>query len=127
MDRYILAQYVRGPEYRVAPQPEYRAAPSKQPAQRMDMGTCLALTSPAGLPAAIGCGITGAYCGSSLFGNPIGPASCSQALGWCGFALGILSGCYAVGKGSAPEVNPDAAQTAPLERPYEVPPPEPAP
>jgi hypothetical protein len=56
MGRYILAQYVRGPEYRVAPQPEYRPAPSRQPAQRMDMGTCLALTSPAGLPVAIGCG-----------------------------------------------------------------------
>jgi hypothetical protein len=74
------------------PSPEYRKPPSPP---TITFRGCLEIAAIPLAPAAILCGIGAVNCGSTLFGNPEGPAGCVQGAAPCSITAAVVTGCYA--------------------------------
>jgi len=79
-----------------AGQPEYRKAP---PPSKISMEACLGLVAPGVALSGLPCGVSLVNCGSTVFGNPEGPAGCVTAAPYCSATAGIVAACYALSHG----------------------------
>jgi len=59
---------------------------------------CIGLVGGYNAGSIIGCVGESINCGSTLFGNPEGPAGCVEALGPCAITGAIIAGCYGVSR-----------------------------
>jgi hypothetical protein len=71
---------------------------------------CMGLVGGFNAESIISCVGQSINCGSTLFGNPEGPAGCVQALGPCAVTCAIVAGCYGVSRNIKQPAPPEGIQ-----------------
>ncbi len=76
-------------------QPEYR----RQQHAKISFGACLGLAAIPLVPSTLECAAALVDCGTTLAGNPEGPAGGVYALPYCSLTAAFVAGCYAASRG----------------------------
>ena len=71
---------------------------------------CMGLVGGFNAESIISCVGQSINCGSTLFGNPEGPAGCVEALGPCAVTGAIIAGCYGVSRNIKQPAPPEGLQ-----------------